>query len=109
MNFNERVWELCRTIPKGKVTTYKELAKALDTKAYQAVGNALNRNPYGIWKTHGKDMVPCHRVINSDGRVGGFALGQKKKIEFLRKEGVEIIDNVIDMDRFFWICCGNQL
>jgi methylated-DNA-[protein]-cysteine S-methyltransferase len=102
MNFDERVWELCRKVPKGKVTTYKEIAKALNTNAYQAVGNALNRNPYGIWTTEGKDMVPCHRVINSDGRVGGFALGKKKKIELLEKECVEVRDGVVDLDAFLW-------
>lgn len=46
MKFNERVWDIVKKIPKGKVTTYKEIAKAMNTKAYQAIGNALNKNPY---------------------------------------------------------------
>ena len=92
MNFNERVWKLCKRVPKGKVTTYKEIAKAMNTKAYRAVGNALNKNPYA-------PIVPCHRVINSDGRVGGFASGQKKKIALLKKEGIKIKeDKITDLE-----------
>jgi methylated-DNA-[protein]-cysteine S-methyltransferase len=83
MGFDEKVWNLCRRIPKGKVTTYKEIAKAMHTKAYRAVGNALNRNP-------NSPIVPCHRVVKSDGSVGGFAKGTKKKIRMLEKEGIQI-------------------
>ena len=88
MNFNERVWNLCRKIPKGKVTTYKIIASKLGTKAYRAVGNALKANPYA-------PEVPCHRVIKSNGEVGGFARGTKNKIRLLKKEGVKIKDNKI--------------
>jgi methylated-DNA-[protein]-cysteine S-methyltransferase len=49
MRFEEKVWHKCKRIPKGKVSTYKEIAKALKTKAYRAVGNALRKNPYGAW------------------------------------------------------------
>lgn len=83
MKFNERVWEIVKKVPKGKVTTYKEIAKAMNTKAYQAIGNALNKNPY--WPE-----VPCHRVVKSNGDVGGFARGRKEKIKLLEKEGVRI-------------------
>jgi methylated-DNA-[protein]-cysteine S-methyltransferase len=95
MTFNQEIWNLCKKIPKGKVSTYGELARALNTRAYQAVGNAMNKNPYA-------PVVPCHRVINSDGRVGGFAKGQKAKIELLRKEGVEIKDGKIDLNVFLF-------
>ncbi len=83
MRFNEKVWKLCSRVPRGKVTTYSEIAHALDTRAYRAVGNALHSNPYA-------PKVPCHRVVNSDGRLGGFGGGTKKKAEMLRKEGVKI-------------------
>jgi len=83
MNFSQKVWNLCKKIPKGRVSTYREIAKALKTKAYRAVGSALNKNPYA-------PVVPCHRVVNSDGRVGGFARGVKKKIELLKKEGIKV-------------------
>ena len=88
MNFNEKVWTLCSKIPKGKVTTYKIIASKLGTKAYRAVGNALKANPYA-------PEVPCHRVIKSNGEVGGFARGTKNKIRLLKKEGVKIKDNKI--------------
>ena len=59
-------------------------------KAYRAVGNAMNKNPYGILRCKGKKMVPCHRVVASNGHLHGFAHGLKKKAELLRKEGIEI-------------------
>ena len=91
-SFNERVYKLCKKIPRGYVTTYKEIANLLGTKAYRAVGNALNKNPY--------KNVPCHRVINSSGKIGGFALGTKKKIEMLAKEGIEIKNNeIVDFEK----------
>lgn len=93
--FDQRVWNKCRCIPKGKVSTYKEIAKALDTKAYRAVGNALNRNPYA-------PEVPCHRVVNSDGRVGGFASGTRNKISLLKKEGIEIKNNKVDLKKYLF-------
>jgi methylated-DNA-[protein]-cysteine S-methyltransferase len=92
LSFNEKCYEILRKVPKGKVTTYKEIAKALKSKAYRAVGNAMNKNPYS-------PKVPCHRVINSNGEVGGFASGTRKKTELLKKEGIEIKNNKIDLKR----------
>ena len=82
-NFSSRCYELLKKVPKGKVTTYKDLAHALHTKAYRAVGTAMNKNPHA-------PIVPCHRVVNSDGRVGQFAHGTKKKIEMLKKERIKV-------------------
>ena len=73
-------------VPKGKVTTYRELAHALGTKAYRAVGQAMNRNPQLV-------SVPCHRVIKSNGEVGGYALGVDRKKELLKMEGVQVEAN----------------
>jgi len=92
MRFDEKVYQLTNKIPRGKVTTYKIIAKKLGTKAYRAVGNALNKNPY---KT-----VPCHRVVRSDGKIGGFARGSKEKIRLLRKEGVKIENDKIDLKKY---------
>jgi methylated-DNA-[protein]-cysteine S-methyltransferase len=92
-NFNRKCYAILRKVPKGKVTTYKAIAKALRSRAYRAVGNAMNKNPYA-------PKVPCHRVVKSNGEVGGFASGAKKKIQMLRKEGVEIIKGKINLDRF---------
>jgi len=83
MNFNEKVWKLCKKIPKGKVTTYKIIAAAMGNKAYRAVGNALNKNPYA-------PIVPCHRVVGSDGSLVGFAHGLKAKTRLLQKEGIKV-------------------
>src|SRR5215212_9483987 len=83
MSFQERVWALTARIPHGKVTTYGEIARAMGTKAYRAVGNALNKNPYA-------PGVPCHRVVGSDGRLTGFAGGLPKKEALLNGEGVPV-------------------
>tara|TARA_Y100000310_G_C20594650_1_gene769863 strand:+ start:155 stop:457 length:303 start_codon:yes stop_codon:yes gene_type:complete len=91
-NFSEKCYKLLSKVPKGKVTTYKILAEKLGTKAYRAVGTCMNKNPYA-------PKVPCHRVANSDGRIGGFAHGTKKKISMLKKEGVEIKNGrVVDFE-----------
>ncbi len=92
-SFNEHCYKVLKKVPKGNVTTYKEIGKALKSKAYRAVGNAMNKNPYA-------PEVPCHRVINSDGRIGGFASGTKKKIKMLKKEGVEIKRGRIDLKKY---------
>jgi len=89
MTFADKVYSMTKKIPKGKVSTYKLIAKKLKTKAYRAVGTALNKNPYA-------PVVPCHRVVNSDGRVGGFAKGTNKKIEMLKKEGIKVKNNKIE-------------
>jgi methylated-DNA-[protein]-cysteine S-methyltransferase len=96
MNFNEKCYSVLRKVPRGKVTTYLEIAKAIESpNAARAVGNAMNKNPYA-------PIVPCHRVVCSDGKVGGFASGTKKKIEMLKKEGVEIINGNVDLGRYLW-------
>ncbi len=87
MNFAQKVYDLIKKIPRGKVTTYKIIANKLGTKAYRAVGNSLNKNR--------DKKVPCHRVVKNNGFVGGFALGTNKKIKMLKKEGVEIKNNQI--------------
>ena len=94
-NFNEKVYSLLRKVPKGKVTTYKFLAEKLGTKAYRAVGQAMRCNPYA-------PNVPCHRVVKSDGSIGGF-MGKtnknskevKKKIKMLEMEGVKVKNNKV--------------
>ena len=98
MKFEVRVWKLIEKIPKGRITTYGLIARKLNTKAYRAVGNACRKNPYA-------PRVPCHRVVRSDGTVGGFGgktSGKtvKKKIQMLGKENVEIKNSrIIDFER----------
>ena len=78
--FQKKVYYVVAKIPSGQTMTYKEVAIAIgNPKSYRAVGNALNKNPY-------VPEVPCHRVIKSDGSIGGFAWGTEKKLELLNKE-----------------------
>jgi methylated-DNA-[protein]-cysteine S-methyltransferase len=95
MNFYEKCYAVLKKVPKGKVTTYKEIARALNSKAYRAVGTAMNKNPYS-------PIVPCHRVVNSDGKVGGFFSGTKMKVNILKSEGIVIVNNKIDLNKYFY-------
>ena len=91
-NFNKRCYQKLALIPKGMISTYAEIAKSLDSNAYRAVGNAMAKNPHPI-------DVPCHRIIKSDGTLGGYALGISKKIQLLKKEGIKIKNNkVVDFE-----------
>ena len=92
MNFNQQVWNLTKQIPKGKITTYKEISKQLNTKAYRAVGHALNKNR--------NPDIPCHRVIQSNGKIGGFARGPLKKQQLLKQEGIIIKNNKINIKQY---------
>ncbi len=95
-SFNEKIWELTKKVPKGKVTTYKILAEKLGTKAYRAVGTAMNRNPNGLLNCgYARKMVPCHRVVASSGHLHGFSRGLKKKSELLEMEGIKTANNRI--------------
>jgi methylated-DNA-[protein]-cysteine S-methyltransferase len=80
MSFTEKVYEVVKKIPKGKVLTYKQVAeKAGNPKAYRAVGNILNKNY--------DPKIPCHRVIKSDGTFGGYNRGMQNKLKILKEEG----------------------
>ena len=81
--FQKKVYKFVKTITKGKTTTYKEVAVAIGRpNAYRAVGNVLNKNQFA-------PEVPCHRVIRSDGQIGGFASGTPKKVKLLQGEQVK--------------------
>ena len=81
--FQKKVWKYLVKIPKGKVKTYKEVAIAIKMpNSARAVANACAKNPYS-------PKVPCHRVVRSDGSLGGFSVpgGIKLKKKLLKKEG----------------------
>lgn len=86
--FQRRVYEKLTEVPRGNVTTYKALAHAIGSKAYHAVGSALNKNPFA-------PRVPCHRVVNSDGSIGGFAHGPEEKKRILQSEGISFRGDLI--------------
>ncbi len=94
--FSARCYALLLQIPSGKVTTYGEMARALGTRAYRAVGQAMHRNPNA-------PEVPCHRVIRSDGLLGGYAGGPEKKACLLMAEGIPIRNGaVMNLSEFFY-------
>lgn len=81
--FEKKVYLTVSKIPKGEVRSYKWVAKAVGRPgSARAVGNALNRNPYA-------PTVPCHRVVKSDGSIGGYSKGIKLKKRLLKREGVD--------------------
>ena len=84
MKLEEKVYKKLLEVPKGKITTYGELAKAVGLKNGQrTIGKIMNKNPYPV-------IVPCHRVIKSDGKIGGYAWGEKVKAKMLSNEGIKI-------------------
>jgi len=88
-DFREDFYSLVSQIPEGRVSTYGRLAVGLGDKiASRAVGKMLNENPYA-------PEVPCHRVVRSDGTLGGYASGEKKKKELLESEGIKIKDGKV--------------
>lgn len=87
---DRNVYDLLLKIPAGKVSTYGDLAKALGNPlASRQVGRILGRNPNPI-------KVPCHRVVMSDGRVGGYFYGSDRKKELLKKEGISFTDESVN-------------
>jgi len=90
--FHEKVYEIVKKISKGEVLTYKEIAKlAGKPKAYRVVGNILNKNR--------DSKIPCHRVIKSNGEIGGYKYGTKRKIAQLKKEGIIIKKSKIQISK----------
>jgi methylated-DNA-[protein]-cysteine S-methyltransferase len=84
MKLEEKVYKKLLQVPKGRVTTYAELAKAIGLENGQrAIGRMMNKNPYPV-------IIPCHRVILSNGKIGGYAWGENVKVKMLSKEGVKI-------------------
>lgn len=90
--FQKKVFEKLNEIPRGRVTSYKEIAKALgNEKLARAVARALSRNPY-------PEIYNCYKVVREDKSVGGYSLGIEKKKELLRREGIVIKGDKITGD-----------
>lgn len=93
---NVRILRYLSKIPKGKVSTYSALAKAIGTpRGARAIGNALNKNPF-------PEKYPCYKVIKNDGEVGGYASGTKAKTAHLKKDGIEIKNGKIDLKKYLY-------
>ena len=95
--FEQATLSTTKKIPKGLVSSYKEIAMAIGCpRASRAVGNALHKNPYA-------PVVPCHRVVKSNGELGGFGSGIKNKIKLLAAEGIKIKSNkIINFKKVFY-------
>ena len=78
--FQQRVWQALLTIPYGKTISYGEIAKMVDCRSAQAVGQAVGRNPIAL-------IIPCHRVIAAHGKIGGYEYGTEIKKKLLELEG----------------------
>ncbi len=90
-----KVFELLRSIPKGKVVTYKELAKVVGIKSYRYIGKLMKENK-------NLKKYPCYKVVLSSGYVGNYQLGVEEKIRRLKKEGIIIKNGKIDLKKFLF-------
>jgi len=92
---NQSVYNLVSNIPPGKVATYGQLASSIgNPRAARGIGKILNKNPRPI-------IVPCHRVVCSDGHIGGYMYGKERKISLLLKEGIPIVNDLIkDFEKY---------
>ena len=96
--FQRRVWEALRLIPRGRVTTYGEIARYLGTGAVRAIGTAVGKNPDA-------PEVPCHRVVRADETIGRYSGGDgvPTKIALLKEEGITVADGrVVAFDQLMW-------
>ena len=94
MTLSTKVYRKLLQVPKGKVTSYGDLAKAVGLENGQrAIGMIMKKNPFPV-------IVPCHRVVKSDGKIGGYVYGERVKSYMLLKEGIKIKDGkIIDFDK----------
>jgi len=84
LNLQQKIYKRLLEVPKGQITTYGALAKAVGLKNGQrVVGQIMNKNPYPV-------IIPCHRVVMSTGKIGGYAYGEHVKTKMLNDEGIQI-------------------
>jgi len=93
LNLEQKIYKKLLEVPKGQITTYGELAKAVGLKNGQrTVGKIMNKNPYPV-------IIPCHRVVMSTGKIGGYAYGENVKTKLLNDEGIQIKNGkIIDLE-----------
>ena len=100
-NFSTKIYEKLKKVPKSNVVTYKELAHAIDSRAYRAVGSAMKNNKDPI-------KVPCYKVIESSGKIGGYCgktKGEKikEKIKLHEIDGIEIKNNkIVNLEKYLY-------
>ncbi|MDC3254221.1 MGMT family protein [Nitrosopumilus sp.] len=90
MNLEQKVYKKLLDVPQGQVTTYGDLAKVVGLKNGQRlIGKIMKNNPYPV-------LVPCHRVVMSTGKIGGYAYGEHVKMKMLSNEGIKITNGKIE-------------
>jgi methylated-DNA-[protein]-cysteine S-methyltransferase len=94
MNLENKVYKKLLEVPKGKVTTYSELAKSVGLRNGQRViGRIMKKNPFPV-------IIPCHRVILSNGKIGNYAWGEKVKTKMLSIEGIKTMNGrILEKDK----------
>ena len=94
MTLGTKVYRQLLRVPEGKVTTYGDLAKAVGLKNGQRViGTIMKKNPFPV-------IVPCHRVVKSNGKIGGYVYGERMKSQILAREGIKIkAGRIMDFDK----------
>jgi methylated-DNA-[protein]-cysteine S-methyltransferase len=94
-SIKDKVYDILSKIPAGKVTTYGDIAKAIgQPNSSRLIGQILHNNPTPV-------VVPCHRVIRSNGKIGGYAYGSRKKRKLLEEEGLKFCgSNSTDLEEF---------
>jgi methylated-DNA-[protein]-cysteine S-methyltransferase len=91
----DKVYDILLKIPAGKVTTYGDIAKAIgQSNSSRLIGQILHNNPTPV-------VVPCHRVVRSNGKIGGYAYGSGKKRKLLEEEGLKFCgSDSTDLEEF---------
>lgn len=106
MSFFENVYEAVQLIPRGKVATYGQIARMIGApRSSRAVGYALHANPR-------PGVIPCHRVVNREGRLApAFAFGGPEiQAQLLESEGVEVSEDfTVDLEKYLWQTSGQDL
>jgi len=97
LNLDKRIYKKLLKVPRGYVTTYGELSKSVGLKNGQRlVGKIMNKNPCPV-------IIPCHRVVLSTGKVGGYTFGENVKATMLNDEGIQIENGkIIDLKNKFY-------
>ncbi|MDD5178181.1 MAG: MGMT family protein [Candidatus Nanoarchaeia archaeon] len=91
----EDVFKLLKQVPYGKVTTYGDLARKLNSKAFRVIGVIMHRNK-------DPENIPCFKIVKSNGELGGYASGVDEKIKRLNREGIEVINGKIDLEKYLY-------
>ncbi|MBS3066349.1 MGMT family protein [Candidatus Pacearchaeota archaeon] len=97
MELKQKIYSNLKKVPKGKVITYKELGKAVNSKAYRFVGTCMKENKY-------PKEIPCYKVVLSDGRIGNYSSsgGVKSKIKKLEADGIKVVNGKVDLKEYLY-------